>query len=78
MFKQKKFIAVLAPVGMLAGMVMATQAVAMSHGGSKYLDSSKQMVTNSAGECWQTVGGTPGPQEQCGDSNPSQLWSLWS
>jgi len=70
MFKQKKFIAVLAPVGILAGMVMATQAVAMSHGVNNYLDSSNQMVTNSAGECWRTAGGTPGPQEQCGDAMP--------
>lgn len=71
MFKQKKIVALLAPVGMLAGMVMATQAVAMSHEVNKYTsDSSKEMVTNSAGECWRTAGGTPGPQEKCGDTMP--------
>ena len=32
MFKQKKIIAMLAPVGLLVGMTMATQAIAMSHG----------------------------------------------
>jgi OOP family OmpA-OmpF porin len=71
MFKQKKIIAMLAPVGLLVGMTMATQAIAMSHGVNKYAaDGSKDMVTNVAGECWRTVGGTPGPQEKCGDAMP--------
>ena len=71
MFKQKKMIAMLAPVGLLVGMTMASQAIAMSHGVNKYAsDSAKDMVTNSAGECWRTVGGTPGPQKQCGDEMP--------
>ncbi len=71
MFKQKKIIAMLAPIGLLAGMSMATQAIAMSHGGNKYAsDSAKDMVINSAGECWRAVGGTPGPQVKCGDEMP--------
>jgi len=68
MFKQKKIMAVLAPVGMLVGMAMATQAIAMSHGVNKYTsDGAKDMVTNSAGECWRSAQGTPGPIPACGD-----------
>jgi len=68
MFKQKKIIAMLGPVGLLVGMTMATQAIAMSHEVKNYAsDGSKDMVTNSAGECWRTVGGTPGPKVECGD-----------
>jgi OOP family OmpA-OmpF porin len=69
---QKKMIAMLAPVGLIVGMTMATQAVAMSHGGAKKYtsDSAKTMVKNSAGECWMSSDGTPGPQESCGDAAP--------
>jgi len=68
MFKQKKIMAVLAPVGLLVGMAIATQAIAMSHGVNKYTsDGAKDMVTNSAGECWRSAQGTPGPQVACGD-----------
>jgi len=71
MFKQKKIIAMLAPVGLVIGMTMATQAIAMSHVGKNYAaDGSKEMVTNVAGECWRTVGGTPSPQKACGDEMP--------
>jgi len=71
MLKQKKIIAMLAPVGLVMGMTMATQAVAMSHGDSKYAsDISKEMVKNVRGECWRTVGGTSGPQPACGDEMP--------
>ncbi|MCP4283589.1 MAG: OmpA family protein [Gammaproteobacteria bacterium] len=71
MLKQKKIIAMLAPVGLVMGMTMATQAVAMSHGDSKYAsDISKGMVKNSGGECWRTAGGTSGPQPACGDEMP--------
>ena len=74
MFKQKRIIAMLAPVGLLIGMTMATQAIAMSHGVNKYAtDGSKDMVTNSAGECWRTVGGTPGPQAKCGDEMAKEM-----
>lgn len=70
--KQKTMIAMLAPVGLIVGLTMATQAVAMSHGGvKKYTsDSAKSMVKNSAGECWRSSGGTPGPLESCGDAAP--------
>ncbi|MCB1850320.1 MAG: OmpA family protein [Gammaproteobacteria bacterium] len=68
--KQKKIIAMLASGGLIVGMSLATQALAMSHGGNKYVDSSKEMVTNSAGECWRAVGGTAGPQKLCGDEMP--------
>ena len=67
--KQKKMIAMLAPVGLIVGLTMSAQAVAMSHGDvRKYTsDSSKNVVKNVAGECWTTSGGTPGPLEACGD-----------
>jgi len=70
MLKQKKIIAMLAPVGLVVGMTMATQAIAMSHGGKMYIDASKNVVTNSAGECWTAVGGMPGPKQECGDGMP--------
>ena len=68
MFTQKKTIVML---GMVAGMAMATQGMASSHGGmtTKHyaVDGAKSTVMNSSGECWNTVGGAAGPKEACGD-----------
>jgi len=66
MFTQKKTIVML---GMVAGMAMASQGMASSHGGMKHyaIDGSMGTIMNSAGNCWNTAGGAPGPKEACGD-----------
>lgn len=66
MFTQKKTIVML---GMIAGMAVATQGMASSHGGMKHyaIDGSMGTVMNSGGECWSTAGGAAGTKEACGD-----------
>ena len=67
MFTQKKTIVML---GMVAGMALATQGMAASHGGMMKhyaIDGSMGTVMNSGGECWNTAGGAAGPKESCGD-----------
>jgi len=66
MFTQKKTIVML---GMVAGMAMATQGMASSHGGMKHyaIDGSMGAIMNSGGNCWNTAGGAAGPKEACGD-----------
>lgn len=71
--RQNKIAAVLATVGLAAGMAVATPSVASSHmGGERHyaVDSSGAMVMNTAGECWVASGGVAGPQEVCGDEMP--------
>jgi len=73
-FKQKKIIALIAPVGLIAGMALSTQGIAASHGGVNFyaVDGAKSMVKNISGECWNTSGGVAGPQEACGDAMPME------
>jgi len=66
----KKFNAILAPVGLAVSLALGSVGVAsaadMTHG--PYLDdSSGTMVFNGAGECWKTVGGVDTPVTACGD-----------
>lgn len=63
---QKKITALLAPLGLVAGMAFATQGIAEEF--RHYpVDGSGSEVMNSAGDCWVTVGGVSGPKEACGD-----------
>ena len=66
MLKQKKTIVML---GMVAGMAVATQGMASSHGGMRHyaIDGSMGPLMNTGGNCWQTAGGVAGPKEACGD-----------
>ncbi len=73
-FKQKKIVALLAPIGLVAGLALSTQGFAASHGGVNFyaIDGGKGMVKNIAGECWNTAGGMAGPSEACGDKMPME------
>ena len=70
--RQNKIATLLASAGLLAGMVVATQAMSAGHMGARHyaVDSAGSMVVNGSGECWVTSGGVPGPQEACGDEMP--------
>ena len=66
--KDKKMIALLAPLGMVAGIALAGSAFASSDMKDPYLsDAEKGMVKNIAGECWTTRGGVAEPRVECGD-----------
>jgi OOP family OmpA-OmpF porin len=67
-FNQKKIVALLAPIGLVVGMALSTQSIAMDN--TYATDGAKSVLTNGAGECWRTVGGIPGPLEACGDEMP--------
>ncbi len=69
-FNQKKIVAMLAPLGLVAGMAISAQGIAAEN--TTYaVDGAKGVVKNIAGECWRTVGGVPGPMEACGDKMPA-------
>ena len=70
---RKKIAALLASVGLMAGMAVATQGFAAGHDRNYTADGSKTMVMNGAGECWLTTGGTAGPKEECGDEMPKPM-----
>ncbi len=73
MFKQKKIVTLLASVGLVASFAVSTQVVADSHDMKHYaLDGAKTMVKDGSGNCVNTVGGAPGPQEACGDAMPME------
>jgi len=65
--KQKKIVALLAPIGLVAGMALSTQGFAAGHGGVNFyaVDGAKSMVKNIAGECWSTAGGVAGNLWRC-------------
>jgi len=68
-FNQKKIVALLAPLGLVAGMALSAQVIAAED--STYaVDGTKSVVKNIAGECWRTAGGISGPVEACGDEMP--------
>jgi len=68
-FNQKKIVALLAPLGLVAGMALSAQGIAAED--STYaVDGAKSVVKNIAGECWRTSGGMSGPVEACGDTMP--------
>ncbi|WP_428607113.1 OmpA family protein [Sedimenticola sp.] len=65
-FKHKKLIAMLAPLGLIGGMVLSADGLADNH--NRYaIDASKGVVKNGAGECWLTVGGMQEKMIACGD-----------
>lgn len=69
-FNQKKIVAMLAPLGLVAGMAISAQGIAAEN--TTYaVDGAKTPVKNIAGECWRTAGGVPGPMEACGDKMPA-------
>ena len=70
---QKKMVTLLASVGLMAGMAVATQGFAAGHDRTYTSDASKSMVMNGSGECWLTAGGTAGPKEECGDEMPKPM-----
>lgn len=64
--KHKKLIAMLAPLGLIGGMTLSAQGLADHH--NRYaIDSDKDVVKNSAGECWITAGGIQEKRVDCGD-----------
>lgn len=68
-FNQKKIVAMLAPLGLVAGMALSAQGIA-AEDSSYAVDGAKSPVKNIAGECWRSAGGMPGPVEACGDTIP--------
>jgi OOP family OmpA-OmpF porin len=66
MIKRKNLVVAMASLGLVAGMVITTQA--MAEGERHYaVDGAGGMVKNSAGNCWKAVGGMASPVEACGD-----------
>lgn len=65
-FNHKKLVAMIAPLGLVSGMVLSVEGIADNH--NRYaIDASKGVVKNSAGECWITRGGIMEKLEACGD-----------
>ena len=65
--KQRKMIALLAPLGLVVGFGMVGSAVADSHTNPYLAGPAKSQVMNSSGECWVTVGGMEARSVACGD-----------
>jgi len=65
--KQRKMIALLAPLGLVVGFGMVGSAVADSHMNPYLAGPAKSQVMNSSGECWVTVGGMEARSVACGD-----------
>lgn len=64
--KHRKIAAMLAPLGLISGLVMSTEGLADHH--NRYaIDTSRSVIKNSAGECWITAGGIQEKLEACGD-----------
>lgn len=69
---QKKIIALLAPLGLITGMSLATHGMASGHGmaanGNNYAeDTAVTVVRNGSGGCWLSVGGAKKRLPECGD-----------
>lgn len=64
--KQKKIVALLAPLGLIGTLAISTEGLADQH--NRYaIDASRGVVKNSANECWITAGGLQEKLEACGD-----------
>jgi OOP family OmpA-OmpF porin len=67
--KRKNLAVAMAALGLVAGMSIATQA--MAEGERHYaVDGSGGVVKNTGGNCWRAAGGRPSPLEACGDEMP--------
>jgi OmpA-OmpF porin, OOP family len=66
----KKFIAIVAPVGLAIALTLGAAGSASAAHGPYLSDSSGKVVFNGAGECWKTVGGMDVAVVACGDAAP--------
>lgn len=66
-FKQKRIAAMLAPLGLVAGMALVTQGAVAAENNRYATDTSSSVVRNTAGECWLTIGGIDRMLPECGD-----------
>ncbi|MES9899251.1 MAG: OmpA family protein [Sedimenticola sp.] len=63
---QKKIVALLAPLGLVAGMSVTTAGIT-AEGNTYAQDVTSSVVRSGYGECWQSAGGAMASLPECGD-----------